>query len=60
MGFASIKQILGEMRDGMPIFLSSAAGKIIGNVGVTVLGGCQPSAVVGSYAAILKVPQMAS
>lgn len=60
MGLASFRQILAEMRDGMPIFLSSAAGKIIGSLGVTVLGSCQPSVVVGSYAAILKIPQMVS
>lgn len=52
------RDVVSEMRDGMPIFLSNAAGKIIGNVGVTVLGACQPAAVVGSYAAILKIPQM--
>ncbi len=60
IGFTSLKRIFYEMQDGMPIFLSSAMGKIIGNVGITVLGACQPSSVVGSYAAIIKVPQMAS
>lgn len=60
MGFVLFRQIVTEMRDGMPIFLSSAAGKIIGSLGVTVLGVFQSSAVVGSYAAILKIPQMAS
>lgn len=56
----SLHNMFREMRDGTPIFLSSAAGKIIGNVGVTVLGAYQPAAVVGAYAAVLKVPQMAS
>lgn len=56
----SLRNMLREMRDGAPIFLSSAAGKIIGNVGVTVLGAYQPAAVVGAYAAVLKIPQMAS
>lgn len=60
MGFVSFQQIAIELRDGMPIFLSSAAGKIIGSLGVTVLGAFQSSAIVGSYAAILKIPQMAS
>ena len=48
------------MSDGTPIFLSSAAGNIISSVGVTVLGACRPSSVVGAYGAILKVPQMAN
>lgn len=52
--------VLEEMRDGMPIFLSSATSKIIGNVGVTVLSACRSASVVGSYAAILKIPQMVS
>lgn len=56
----SLRNMLCEMRDGTPIFLSSAAGKIIGNVGVTVLGAYQSAAVVGAYAAVLKIPQMAS
>lgn len=60
MVLTPLRHILIEMRDGLPIFLSSASGKIIGSLGVTVLGSCQPSAVVGSYAAILKIPQMAS
>ena len=58
LGRTSFKNVLRELRDGMPIFLSSAAGNIISNVGVTVLGACQPSAVVGAYAAVLKVPQV--
>ncbi|WP_072415039.1 oligosaccharide flippase family protein [Collinsella phocaeensis] len=60
IGLPSLRQILEEMRDGMPIFLSSAAGKLIGNVGITVLGSYSTSAIVGSYAAILKIPQMVS
>lgn len=56
----SLRTMIREMRDGTPIFLSSAAGKIIGNVGVTVLGAYQSAAVIGSYAAVLKVPQMVS
>ena len=60
MRIPSWSAIWREMKDGTPIFLSSAAGKIIGNVGVTVLGVCQSTAVVGAYAAILKIPQMAS
>lgn len=60
IGLPSLRQILEEMRDGMPIFLSSAAGKLIGNVGITVLGSCSTSTIVGSYAAILKIPQMVS
>lgn len=56
----SLRNMLCEMRDGTPIFLSSAAGKIIGNVGVTVLGAYQSAAVVGAYAAVLKILQMAS
>lgn len=52
--------VLEEMRDGMPIFLSSATGKVIGNVGVTVLSACRSASMVGSYAAILKIPQMVS
>ncbi|MED9872698.1 MAG: oligosaccharide flippase family protein [Eggerthellaceae bacterium] len=56
----SLRMVLREMRDGTPIFLSSAAGKIIGNVGVTVLGASQPAAAVGAYAAVLKIPQMVS
>ncbi len=60
MGRLSLRGILGELRDGTPIFLSNAAGKIIGNVGVTVLGACRPASVVGSYAAILKIPQVMS
>ncbi len=60
--FSSIqlRSILFEMRDGLPIFLSSAAGKIIGSLGVTILGCFHSSVVVGSYAAILKIPQMIS
>lgn len=56
----SSHEIWEELKDGMPIFLSSAAGKIIGSVGITVLGAFSTSAVVGSYGAILKMPQMAS
>lgn len=56
----SLRNMFREMRDGTPIFLSSAAGKMIGNVGVTVLGAYQSAAVVGAYAAVLKIPQMAS
>ena len=56
----SFRHMLREMQDGTPIFLSSAAGKIIGNAGVTVLGACQPAAIVGAYAAVLKIPQMVS
>ncbi len=60
LGRPSLRGIGREMRDGTPIFLSNATSKIISNVGVTVLGACQSAAVVGSYAAILKIPQMAS
>lgn len=56
----SLHMVLREMRDGTPIFLSSAAGKIIGNVGVTVLSASQSAAAVGAYAAVLKIPQMVS
>lgn len=57
---ASFGSIMRELRDGMPIFLSSAAGNIISSVGVTVLGvSCSP-AVVGAYAAVLKIPQVAN
>ncbi len=56
----TVKAVLHEMSDGTPIFLSSAAGNIISSVGVTVLGACRPSSVVGAYGAILKVPQMAN
>lgn len=60
LGHTSIRAVMAEMRDGTPIFLSSAAGNIISNVGVTVLGACQPTAVVGAYAAVLKIPQVAN
>lgn len=60
MRIPSWSAIWREMKDGTPIFLSSAASKIIGNVGVTVLGVYQSTAVVGAYAAVLKIPQMAS
>lgn len=60
MGRTSVSCIRQAMADGLPLFLSSAAGKVIGNVGVTVLGALQSTAVVGSYAAVLKIPQMAS
>lgn len=56
----SLRNMLREMRDGTSIFLSSATGKIIGNVGVTVLGAYQSAAIVGAYAAVLKIPQMVS
>ena len=56
----SLKGVVEEMRDGMPIFLSSATAKIISNVGVTVLSACRSASIVGSYAAVLKIPQMIS
>lgn len=60
LGYTSICAVMDEMRDGTPIFLSFAASNIISNVGVTVLGACQPTAVVGAYAAVLKIPQVAN
>lgn len=54
------RQIVCELKDGMPIFLSSAAGKAIGNIGVTVLGLYESAAIVGAYSAVLKLPLMAS
>ncbi len=59
-GRTTLRAVAAEMRDGTPIFLSSAAGNIISSVGVTVLGACRPAAVVGAYSAVLKVPQVAN
>lgn len=58
--FASIrfKDVCDALRDGFPLFLSYAASKIISNVGVTVLGFSQTTAVVGSYSVALKIPQI--
>lgn len=57
--FVSIgfKDVCDAFRDGFPLFLSYAASKIISNVGVTVLGFSQTTAVVGSYSVALKIPQ---
>ena len=60
VGPTSVREVWTVLADGFPLFLSSAAGKVIGNVGVTVLGAFQSAAVVGSYAAVLKLPQMIS
>lgn len=55
IGFRDIRV---AFKDGFPLFLSYAASKIISNVGVTVLSVFQTTAVVGSYAVALKIPQI--
>lgn len=52
------KDVCDAFKDGFPLFLSYAASKIISNVGVTVLGVFQTTAVVGSYSVVLKIPQI--
>lgn len=52
------KDIHETFKDGFPLFLSNAASKVISNVGVTVLSVFQTTAVVGSYSAALKIPQI--
>lgn len=52
------KDVYDAFKDGFPLFLSNAASKIISNVGVTVLGFSQATAVVGSYSVVLKIPQI--
>lgn len=58
MGRTTWRSVSNALRDGFPLFLSSAAGKVIGNVGVTVLGVLESAAIVGSYSAVLKIPQL--
>lgn len=53
-----VKDVRDIFKDGFPLFLSNAASKIISNVGVTVLGVFQTTAVVGSYSVALKIPQI--
>lgn len=45
-----------EMREGWPLFVSSAMTKIFGSIGVTVLGFVAAVEVVGIYNAISKIP----
>lgn len=53
---ASLREIDAELREGWPLFTSSALTKVFGSIGITILGIFASDAVVGAYSAIYKIP----
>lgn len=48
--------IISELKDGWPLFVSSAMTKIFGSVGITILDIISTKDAVGIYSAINKIP----
>ena len=55
---ASVNEIASELKDGWPLFTSSAISRIFGSIGITILGIFASKSIVGAYSAIYKVPYM--
>lgn len=49
-----------EIKDGFPLFISTAMGRIFGSIGITILGFFAVNSIVGSYSAINKIPYVLS
>ncbi len=54
--YNGFKAAICEIKEGWPLFVSSAMTKIFGNIGVTILGIFALKEVVGVYSAISKIP----
>lgn len=54
--YNGFKAIVKELKDGWPLFVSTAMGSLFGSVGVTMLGFFETSEVVGVYSAVSKIP----
>ena len=54
--FASISEIVNELRDGWVLFTSNAIARVFGSVGITILGIFANIEIVGAYSAIYKIP----
>ena len=50
------KDIINELKDGWPLFISSAMSKIFGSIGITILGIISTKEAAGTYSAINKIP----
>lgn len=58
--FPHFNEIINELIDGWPLFVSSAMTKIFGNIGITILALISSKDVVGIYSAISKIPYVLS
>lgn len=53
-----IKEVVGEMKSGFSLFLSSAMSTLFGGFSVTMLGIFCDAVAVGAYSAIYKIPMV--
>ena len=54
----TMREVLAELRDGFFVFTTQLSSKVFGAAGVTVLGAMCAPEVVGTYAAIQRIPSM--
>lgn len=52
----TLKEISTELKDGWPIFLTSAMSTLFSGIGITILGFSNSAGIVGVYSAIQKIP----
>lgn len=58
LSFYGMKKIVGELKDGFSLFLTSAMAKVVASIGTLFLGIYATSYEVGVYTAVQKIPNI--